>query len=176
MERLLASEAILVSNSTYSGGSIRIPACVNGVWGLKSTPGRFSLKGARSAVRERLTQLKGQIAIPSVIGPMGNSLASLELFCKLALAAKPWEIDPAVVELPWRPYNPPEKLVFGILAHDDVAYPQPPVRAALESTAEALRRAGHEVIPFTPPSHAQGLLVWVCCFAYTDQYYDANWW
>lgn len=36
--------------STNSGGSIRIPASVNGVWGLKSTPGRFSLQGARSTV------------------------------------------------------------------------------------------------------------------------------
>lgn len=92
---------------------------------------------------------------------MGNSLACLEIFTKLVLASKPWESDPAVVELPWRPYTLPKQLVFGLILCDDVAAPQPPVHAALEGVANALRRAGHEVIPFEPPSHAQALNIWV---------------
>lgn len=92
---------------------------------------------------------------------MGNSLACLEVFAKLALAYNPWTVDPAVVELPWRPYTPPKKLVFGLMLHDDVAHPQPPIRAALEHIADSLRRLGHEVIPFEPPSHAHALTIWV---------------
>ena len=100
-----------------------------------------------------LTQIVGELSIPSVIGPMGKSLAGLELFTKVALAAKLWEVDPEVVELPWRPFEAPSRLVFGLLLDDGCVATQPPIRKALEQVADALCQAGHEVIKFTPPSH-----------------------
>ena len=92
---------------------------------------------------------------------MGKSLVGLELFTKVALAAKLWEVDPEVVELPWRPYEAPSRLVFGLLLDDGCVVPQPPIRKALEQVAHALCQAGHEVIKFTPPSHQRANELWV---------------
>ncbi|WFD40530.1 amidase [Malassezia japonica] len=53
------------------------------------------------------------------------------------------------------------------MLHDDVAHPQPPIRAALEHIADSLHRLGHEVIPFEPPSHAHALTIWLSIMAQT---------
>lgn len=142
------------------GGSIRLPSSVAGVWGLKSTPGRFTLHGARSA-------LPGQTLVPSVPGPMANSLGALQMFTQLALAAEPWLEDPAVVELPWRPVTLAPKLVLGLMISDGIVEPQPPIRRVMEEVAEALRNEGHEVFEFTPPPHSEALSLWLSIMTQT---------
>ena len=92
---------------------------------------------------------------------MADSLDSLEFFTKLTLDAKPWEVDPEVIEMPWRSLDLPEKLVFGIVLDDGVVLPQPPVRVAIEKLADKLRDAGHGVIACEPPVHAEALNIWV---------------
>ena len=136
------------------GGSIRLPSCVAGVWGLKCTPGRFPTQGTRSVN-------KGQTLVPGVVGPMAASVAALEVCAKILLAAQPWLVDPSVVEMPWQMYELPSKLVFGLMISDGIVHPQPPIEHALREVAHSLECAGHEIIPFEPPSHAQALALWL---------------
>ncbi|WFD44775.1 amidase [Malassezia psittaci] len=157
---LLAQRGAPIGVGTDIGGSVRVPCSLTGLWGLKCSPHRLPPAGAR-------TPIEGQISIPSVIGPMADSLDSLEFLTKLTLNARPWEVDSEVVEMPWRPYDVPEKLVFGIVLDDGVVLPQPPVRVAIEKLADKLRDAGHEVITFEPPSHAQALNIWLSTMTQT---------
>jgi amidase len=103
---LLAQRGAPLGVGTDIGGSVRIPAASNGIFGLKPAGGRLSSLGLRAG-------LPGQEAIKSVSGPMSPDLASLELYCKVILAGRPWERDPHVFNLPWREITLPEKLCFG---------------------------------------------------------------
>jgi amidase len=93
---------------TDIGGSVRIPCAINNLFGLKAAGGRFTSMGLKSG-------LPGQESIKSASGPMAKDLDALELWCKAALAGKPWERDPAVFPVPWREVELPEKLAFGEL-------------------------------------------------------------
>jgi amidase len=104
---LLALRGSPLGVGTDIGGSIRMPAAICGIYGLKPAGGRFSSLGLKAG-------LPGQEAIKSVSGPMSADLDSLELYAKVILAAKPWERDPAVNTLPWQNVELPEKLAFGM--------------------------------------------------------------
>lgn len=113
--------------------------------------------------------MDGQNSILSVVGPIATNAASLRLITQAFLDQKPWEIDPMVHEMPWRYMEENSinqniqdgrgmqkaggKLCFGILKHDGVVGPMPPVKRALDMLVSALENAGHEVIEWTPPSH-----------------------
>jgi len=82
---------------------------------------------------------------------------------KALLTQQPWLHDPLVVEMPWR--SEPEqavldavadsstKLSFGVLRDDGMVTPHPPVTRAVNIVVETLRKLGHEVIEWDPPSH-----------------------
>lgn len=64
-------------------------------------------------------------------------------------AAKPWEIDPQVVPMPWRTdicsaATDGKKLTIGFVVDDGVVKPQPPVARAVMEVVHALRSAGHD--------------------------------
>lgn len=80
---------------TDIGGSIRIPAAFNGLFGLKPSSGRLPYHGVA-------TSMDGQNPLLSVLGPMAHSVADLELFVKNVLRAQPWLYDPLVCDMPWR--------------------------------------------------------------------------
>ena len=138
------------------GGSIRIPAAFNGLYGLRPSGGRVPYQGVANS-------MDGQNSILSVLGPLASSARDLKLFLKSVLDTKPWLYDPLVVDLPWRESlaqevtAPGKKLTFGILRSDAVAAPQPPVARALRLAAEALENAGHSLIDWKPPSHERAI-------------------
>ncbi|KAI4640552.1 uncharacterized protein J4E78_010575 [Alternaria triticimaculans] len=136
---------------TDIGGSIRIPAAFNGLYGIRPSTGRLPYEGMANS-------MDGQNTVLSVVGPLATNAASLRLACQALLEQNPWLHDPLVHEIPWRPAQEAEvksvkKLSFGLLMTDGVVNPTPPVRRAIETVVEALRSAGHEVIDWTPPSH-----------------------
>lgn len=104
--------------------------------------------------------MDGQNSVLSVVGPISHSVRSLQLLVKSLLSQEPWLHDPLVHEIPWREGKATlpdkEKLAFGILRHDGAVTPHPPVRRAIELVVKALRKQGHKVIDWTPPSHARG--------------------
>lgn len=146
-------ETAPVGFGTDIGGSIRIPACFNGLYGLKPSVGRLPYEGMANS-------MDGQNSILSVVGPLATSAASLRLVTKALLAQKPWQYDPAVHELPWRfdeerkileltgaigDASKVGKLSFGVLRHDGVVKPTPPVRRAIDILVKAMEDLGHEV-------------------------------
>ncbi|KAF9697882.1 hypothetical protein EKO04_004431 [Ascochyta lentis] len=151
-----------VGFGTDIGGSIRIPAAFNGLYGLRPSSGRLPYEGMANS-------MDGQNTILSVVGPLGPTASSLRLVTKALLSQQPWLHDPLVHELPWRSDHenaiqqllhfigetvPAEKkLTFGILSTDGVVSPTPPVRRALDIVSHALSAAGHSLVPWTPPSH-----------------------
>ena len=80
---------------------------------------------------------------------MGPSVRSLQLVFKSLLSTKPWRKDASVVPMPWR--DDLEKLgaasilAIGLLKDDGVVVPQPPMARALQTAANAMKKAGHRV-------------------------------
>lgn len=102
--------------------------------------------------------MDGQTTVLSVVGPLSPSAASLRLVIRSLLSQDPWLHDPFVHEIPWR--DEQEKavldiieeskkgagqLVFGILDHDKVVTPHPPVKRAMDIVAKTIQRLGHKV-------------------------------
>ncbi|KAL1649530.1 hypothetical protein SLS58_001586 [Diplodia intermedia] len=143
---------------TDIGGSIRIPAAFNGLYGLRPATGRLPYEGMA-------TSMDGQNSVLSVVGPLAGSVGGLRLLAAAVLSTHPWLTDPKVHELPWRAAKEAEgaktKLTFGVLRDDGVVRVTPPVARALDVAVDALRAAGHSVVEWTPPTPHADLLD--CC-------------
>ena len=147
---------------TDIGGSIRIPAAFNGLYGIRPTAGRMPYEGMANS-------MDGQNTVLSVVGPLGTSARAVKLAMKSILAQKPWLYDPMVVDMPWRDAEEQAvhdlvksssgkgQLAFGLMLSDGIANPDPPVLRAILMTADALKKAGHKVIDWKPPSHERVL-------------------
>lgn len=147
---------------TDIGGSIRVPSVFNGVFGIRPSSGRMPYEGAANS-------MDGQNMILSVVGPLATTARSLTLLFKAVLSQQPWYHDPLVLELPWR-VDIEEKtralieqsargspsLSFAIMRHDGLALPHPPIARAVEIVEQTLKRLGHKVIEWKPPSHQIG--------------------
>ena len=132
---------------TDIGGSIRIPAAFNGLYGIRPSGGRMPYEGMANS-------MDGQNSLLSVVGPISHSVASLRLVMKSLLSQQPWLHDPLVVEMPWRDSQEKEvleiisskgKLTFAVLKHDGIITPHPPVQRAIDMTVAALEKQGHKV-------------------------------
>lgn len=111
---LLALRGAPLGVGSDIGGSIRMPAAITGIYGLKAAAGRFPNLGCKSG-------LPGQEAVKGVQGPMSADLSSLELWSKVIVDAAPWEADPTVFPVPWKDdYKLPEKLCFGTSARHGI--------------------------------------------------------
>ncbi|TQB75714.1 hypothetical protein MPDQ_002014 [Monascus purpureus] len=135
---------------TDIGGSIRIPAAFNFLYGLRPSSGRIPYQGAANS-------MDGQNTILSVIGPLAPTARSVKLLFKAVLSQRPWYHDPLAVELPWRDdieqetralieesKSDPTKLSFAIMYHNGLTRPHPPVARGLRMVERTLERLGHK--------------------------------
>lgn len=132
---------------TDVAGSTRIPCAFNSIYGIRPSTRRLSYDGV-------VTSRPGARGIAPAIGPMCHSVRDMDLICKTATDAGPWNLDPLVISMPWK--HQPEisgNVVIGLLKFDGVVMPHPPILRGLEEAAAKLRKAGHEVITFTPYEH-----------------------
>ncbi|KAI6112107.1 amidase signature domain-containing protein [Pisolithus croceorrhizus] len=157
---LLAHKGSVIEIATDIGGSARLPAHWCGVYGMKSSIGRFPSWGT-------VSPLPGLEGVETSCSPMARRLDDLEEFWKRVVAMRPWEYDHTCIPLPWRPVNiRGKKLRFGVIWDDGIAPPTPACRRALQMTVDALQKQGHDVIDVTPPSILEGLMIgFQLCFS-----------
>jgi amidase len=129
---------------TNSVSSIRVPAAMNGIYGLRPSNHRIPHEGS-------IAPLEGQDSFPSVLGPLSTDIGGIKLFMQTVIGQKPWLRDPLSIRKHWDEdeyrlveHGGGKKLAFGILWNDSLVVPHPPITRALEMTRDALIAAGHE--------------------------------
>ncbi|KAL7920152.1 amidase signature domain-containing protein [Trichoderma austrokoningii] len=137
---LIAMRGSVLGIGSDVGGSIRVPAAACGIYGLKPTAFRVPTTGWSSTP-------PGADPIVTVLGPMSVSLEGLELFMKVVAAAEPWHVEPAIIPLPWRAVDiAPSRekpLRLGIIWHDEVVKPHPPITRALRELVDKVKDVPH---------------------------------
>ena len=151
---LLALNGSRIGIGSDVAGSVRAPAAWSGVNSIRCSTGRWPKVGIN-------TSMPGQEGIPSVFSPMARTLDDLIYFTKSFIGMKPWDVDYTVHPIPWREdlfqqVQAGKKLRVGYMPSDGVVDPSPAIRRGLDLTADALRKAGHDVVDIPvsafPPS------------------------
>ncbi|OJJ32066.1 hypothetical protein ASPWEDRAFT_175370 [Aspergillus wentii DTO 134E9] len=151
---LIGAKGSVLGIGTSIGGSIEIPANLQGLYSICPTTGR---------VPWDCSFMHQHYLVPPVAGPMSNNLSTIEYFMESLLDSSPWDIDPGCVPIPWRKElaaMPSKKLKLGIVYDDGVVKPQPPVTRALHDAAAKLKAAGHEVVEWDATRHEPGTNLW----------------
>ncbi len=101
--------------------------------------------------------MAGADTISSVVGPLSTSLGGIALFMRVIIDAKPWLSEPALIPMPWNSeYQilPIQRIKIGILTHDGVVTPHPPVSNALNAVVAKLNKLpAVSIIPWKPHLH-----------------------
>ncbi len=135
----VAAGVVPIAHATDAGGSIRIPAACNGLFGLKPTRGRISAGPDFDEV------FNGLAVHGSVSRTVRDSAALLDQI------RGPEPGDPYFAQEPSRPYaqevtRPPGRLRIGVLAQAwGGRRTTPPVADALSRTVRLLESLGHGV-------------------------------
>lgn len=134
---LVAMKGSPIAPSSDIGGSIRVPAAFNGLYGIRPTAQRIPKDGWESTK-------SGQIAIRDSAGPVCRSIEDIRLFTQVINAHPNHRYDVSAVPVPWRQVSLPTRLAVGIMKWDRVVMPHPPILRALEHTKRVLGDAGVE--------------------------------
>ncbi|KAH9059366.1 general amidase [Lactarius vividus] len=152
---LLGMRGSILGVGSDIGGSIRIPAAMNGIFGLRPSYHRIPYEGSANS-------MEGQDSLPSVLGPISTDLGGIKLFMQAVIGQKPWLKDPLSMRKHWDgdgyrlvEHGGGQKLTFGILWNDGLVVPHPPIIRALEMTRDVLIAAGHDVVDWKPYKHAE---------------------
>ncbi|KAK4507595.1 hypothetical protein PRZ48_001330 [Zasmidium cellare] len=157
---LLGMKASPLGMGTDIGGSIRVPAANNGVFGLRPTSYRLPLHGI-------VATMVGEELIIPVVGPLGQSLSSINLFMKAIIDQRPWLYDPSLVPIPWKDTSKDtllrrgpdgrRKLRIGLLPDDNIVKPHPPILRGLKTLVDKIKdHPDIEIIEFPPYKHDEG--------------------
>ncbi|XP_056007091.1 vitamin D3 hydroxylase-associated protein-like isoform X2 [Ostrea edulis] len=142
---LIAAGGSILGIGTDIGGSIRIPANMCGICGLKPTAGRISSGGTH-----KLT--KGQTLVRTSAGVLSRDVDGVVMAMRALLCQYMFELDPTVPPVPFREemYNDKRPLRIGFYLDDGYIPSVPSMHRAVEKTKEALEARGHTMIPMQP--------------------------
>ncbi|KAF1809461.1 general amidase-like protein [Eremomyces bilateralis CBS 781.70] len=142
---LVAMRGSAMGVGTDVGGSIRIPAMCNGLYGIKPSHQRIpfaNLQGSTAPGGSR-------VAVAASAGPLTTTLRDCELFFDAISSQKPWEVDPEVIPATW-PYQQPalskRDAIIGIVKRDGLIEPLPPIARLIDEVASRLRSQGITVV------------------------------
>src|SRR5882762_9829965 len=125
------------------GGSIRVPAHFSGICGLKPTPGRIPATG-------HYPNSVGPFALLGVVGPMARTVGDLKVLFEVMQGPDYGDPSSAPVPVRWPGEDELKKIRVGYFEDDGRTPVTAETRAAVESAAQALRRAGFKVERFRP--------------------------
>ncbi|KAF7916283.1 hypothetical protein BELL_0105g00210 [Botrytis elliptica] len=135
---LLALRGSILGIGTDIGGSIRVPAVCNGIYGFRPSVGLIPHGGVRDLTPP------GTDGVKSTVGPMATSLRDCELLLKSILQADTWKYDSTAISIPWLDVKPAHKLRVGVAQNDGVFTPSPPVQRSFKQVVESL--SGNNVL------------------------------
>ncbi|KAE8409415.1 amidase signature domain-containing protein [Aspergillus pseudonomiae] len=152
---LIAMRGSMVGFGTDIGGSVRVPAMCNGIYGFKPSVGRFPAGGQDGGHIPG----KGRVSLQAVVGPLARSVADLgaimeevvpraELFGEDCIPGR-WH-----GEFPLRlPETQARNVTIGVLRSDGIVEPLPPIAKVLDEVAQTLRKTpGVEVVEIPVPA------------------------
>lgn len=141
---LMALKGSILGVGTDVGGSIRVPAMCEGLYGVKGSGERIPYAGQEGGSEPAVAKL----GVSASAGPLAHTMRDIELFFKVVADQKPWQLDPDVVPGPWNSLTSVsgKKLRIGVVKRDGVIEPHPPILRLLDEVAAKMRRAGIEVV------------------------------
>jgi amidase len=125
------------------GGSIRVPAHFSGICGMKPTPGRVPATGHFPASA-------GPFALLGVVGPMARTVGDLKVLFEVMQGPDDGDPSTAPVSVRWPEEGDLKRIRIGYFEDDGRTPVTTETRAAIQTAAEGLRRAGFQVEPFRP--------------------------
>jgi fatty acid amide hydrolase len=141
---------------TDIGGSVRVPAHFCGIAGIKPTVDRISGLGIGTA-------LPGQEFVRGQVGPMGRSVDDVITLLRALSPEACARLDPRVPPLA---LGDPAAIDFraikvGFFVDDGIVAPSLAVQRAVGQAVAALRDAGAEVVPYSPPACREIILTYL---------------
>ncbi|KAF7508162.1 hypothetical protein GJ744_009603 [Endocarpon pusillum] len=166
---LVAMKGSMIGVGTDIGGSIRIPAMCNGIYGFKPSSGRVPHGGQEAGSLYE----NGRAAIEAVTGPIARSVQDLDTFLKEVVPrAEMWAED--CVPGNWggkemKGCGKNGTFVVGIMRRDGNCEPLPPVLKVIEEVKQKVTRVGNiEVVDIPTP------LAWTNCQGLANRLMAAN--
>ncbi|KAI9789856.1 MAG: hypothetical protein M1835_001407 [Candelina submexicana] len=148
---LIAMKGSVLGVGTDVGGSIRIPAMCNTIYGLKPSAQRVPYVGIEGGRKPGMETL----ALSASAGPLARSLRDVELFMKVVAEGRPWERDPNIIPWRWQDLNhgfrSELKPLIGVVRTDGLIEPLPPVKKVLKEVVQALEAQGVETVELDVP-------------------------
>ncbi|KAG0648965.1 amidase [Hyphodiscus hymeniophilus] len=149
---LIAMRGSVLGVGTDIGGSIRVPAMCNGLYGIKPSAQRVPYVGQENGTKAGASD----IGIKASAGPISGSMRDCELFLKAVSNSEPWERDPATAYGLWEEQGGvAKKPLLGVIRTDGLITPLPPVSKVLDETVQMLRKSGVEVVEIDAPALKQ---------------------
>lgn len=149
---LLALRGSMIGFGTDIGGSVRIPAMCNELYGFKPSQGRVPYGGQTDGQ----PKAKGRISIQAVAGPIAHSMADIDAVMTHLIPWAQWygeDCIPGAWPSPLSSFGSKIRPVtIGVLSSDGLVEPLPPVTKVLNEVASALRQTpGVSVVTLSVP-------------------------
>ena len=138
---IVAMRGSVVGWGTDVGGSIRIPAMCNGIYGFKPSNGRVPYGGQEGGGVSGFSRL----GVQAVAGPLARSIADIdfvmrEVLPRAAMFGEDCLPGSWLSETPMKDIDKDAKFVFGVIREDGNTEPHPPVLNVLNEVSLRLGR------------------------------------